>query len=152
MTVKERKADTLEILMIDFNPVVREGLQAILTKDKGIEVVGDVPDGHEALLHIKQASNRGKPVHVVLTETRNGVVDGVQATKLIEVGWKKRTPKSDKIERRRCRIEKRSAREILEGIEGRSGKDGNGGRAIVTGSSQKAVVTAIDAEELDKAI
>ena len=70
--------------MIDFNPVVREGLQAILTKDDGIEVIGDVPDGHEALVHIKQARNRGRPVNVVLTETRNGKVDGVQATRLIK--------------------------------------------------------------------
>ncbi len=84
MVVKTRKSDTLGVLMIDFNPVVREGLQAILTKDKRIEVIGDVPDGHEALQHIKRADDRGRPVDVVLTETRNGVVDGVQATRLIK--------------------------------------------------------------------
>jgi DNA-binding NarL/FixJ family response regulator len=84
MAIKERSPDTLGVLLIDFNPVVREGLQAILTKDAGIEVVGDVPDGHEALQHIKRAGDRGRPVNVVLTETRNGVVDGVQATRLIK--------------------------------------------------------------------
>jgi DNA-binding NarL/FixJ family response regulator len=84
MEGKERKTQNLCVLMIDFNPVVREGLQAILTKDDGIELIGDVPNGHEALLHIKRASDRGRPVHVVLTETRNGVVDGVQATRLIK--------------------------------------------------------------------
>ncbi len=84
MTVKQRESETLGVLMIDFSPVVREGLQAILTKDEGIEVIGDVPDGYEALQHIKRAGDRGRPVNVVLTETRNGVVDGVQATRLIK--------------------------------------------------------------------
>jgi len=84
MAVKQRETETLGVLMIDFNPVVREGLQAILTKDRGIEVIGDAPNGYAALQHIKRAGNRGRPVHVVLTETRNGVVDGVQATRLIK--------------------------------------------------------------------
>ena len=70
--------------MVDFSPVVREGLQAILTKDERIEVIGDAPDGHEALLHIKRSSDRGRPVNVVLTETRSSKVDGVQATRLIK--------------------------------------------------------------------
>ena len=84
MIAEQREPQNLGVLMIDFNPVVREGLQSILTKDDGIEVIGDVPDGHEALVHIKQARNRGRPVNVVLTETRNGKVDGVQATRLIK--------------------------------------------------------------------
>jgi len=84
LAVKQRESETLGVLMIDFSPVVREGLQAILTKDQGIEVIGDVTDGHEALLHIKRADDRGRPVNVVLTETRNGEVDGVQATRLIK--------------------------------------------------------------------
>jgi len=84
MAVTQREPQNLGVLMIDFNPVVRERLQAILAKDEGIEVIGDAPDGYKALLHIKQASERGQPVNVVLTETRNGVVDGVQATRLIK--------------------------------------------------------------------
>jgi DNA-binding NarL/FixJ family response regulator len=84
MAVTQRESETLGVLMIDFNPVVREGLQAILTKDDGIEVIGDAPDGHEALRHIKRAHDQGRPIHVVLTETRNGKVDGVQATRLIK--------------------------------------------------------------------
>jgi DNA-binding NarL/FixJ family response regulator len=84
MAVKERKPDTLGVLLIDFNPVVREGLQSILTKDERIKVIGDAPDGHQALKQIKRASDRGQPVNVVLTETRNGELDGVQATRLIK--------------------------------------------------------------------
>ena len=84
MEVKERKPGLLGVLMIGFSPVVREGLRAILTKDEEIEVIGDVPDGTEALLCIKRVSARGGPVNVVLTETRNGKLDGVQATRLVK--------------------------------------------------------------------
>jgi DNA-binding NarL/FixJ family response regulator len=83
MTVRQRESETLGVLMVDFSPVVREGLQAILTKDERIEVIGDVPDGHQALRHIKRAGEQGRPVNVVLTETRNGKLDGVQVTRLI---------------------------------------------------------------------
>jgi len=84
MTVRQRESETLGVLMVDFSPVVREGLQAILTKDERIEVIGDVPDEHQALRHIKRAGERGRPVNVVLTETRNGELDGVQVTRLIK--------------------------------------------------------------------
>ena len=84
MAVKQLEPQNLGVLMIDFSPVVREGLQAILTKDERIEVIGDAPDGHEALLHIKRAGSRGQPVNVVLTETRSSKVNGVQATRLIK--------------------------------------------------------------------
>jgi DNA-binding NarL/FixJ family response regulator len=84
MSGKQRESEKVGVLMIDFNPVVREGLQAILTKDQKIKVIGDAPDGHQALLHIKRANDRGQQVNVVLTETRNGALDGVQATRLIK--------------------------------------------------------------------
>src|SRR4030042_462129 len=83
MTVKQREPETVGVLLIGFSPVVREGLQAILAKDERIQVIGDAPDGHEALLHIKRACDRGRPVKVVLTESRTGKVDGVEATRLI---------------------------------------------------------------------
>ena len=84
MEVKERKSQNLGVLMLDFIPVVREGLKAILTKDGSIEVIGDASDGYDAILNIKRASDRGRSVNVVLTETRNDKVDGVQATRSIK--------------------------------------------------------------------
>jgi DNA-binding NarL/FixJ family response regulator len=84
MAMKQDDNTPIGVLMIDFNPVVREGLQSILAKDGGIEVIGDVPNGHEALLHIKRTNDKGRSVDVVLTETRNGEMDGVQATRLIK--------------------------------------------------------------------
>ena len=78
------KTDSLGVLMIAFSPVVREGLKAILTTDDRIQVIGDAPDEYEAIQRIKRAHDRGQPVHVVLTESRSGKVDGVEATRLIK--------------------------------------------------------------------
>lgn len=84
METRQTKPETLGVLIIDFSPVVREGLQAILTKDEKIKVIGDAPDECQAIQTIRQATHRGQPVNVVLTETRNGHLDGVQATRLIK--------------------------------------------------------------------
>jgi two-component system response regulator DegU len=84
MTTKQRESKKLGVLMIDFSPVVREGLHAILAKDGSVEMMGDAPNGQEAIHLIKRACDRGKSVNVVLTETRNSRVDGVQATRLIK--------------------------------------------------------------------
>ena len=84
MAVTQCEPKNLGVLMIDFSPVVREGLQAILAKDGEIEFMGDAPDGHQALLDIRRTRDQGRPVKVVLTETRNGKADGVQATRLIK--------------------------------------------------------------------
>jgi len=75
---------TVRVLMIDFNPIIREGLQAILAMDYGIELIPDTMDAAQALLQLKQASDQGRPVNVVLTETRTGTLDGIQATRLIK--------------------------------------------------------------------
>ena len=83
MAIKKNASAQLGVVTIGFSPVVREGLQSIMTKDERIEVIGDASDGNEALVRIKWAHDRGQTVNVVLTETRNGKVDGVQATRLV---------------------------------------------------------------------
>ena len=89
MEVKERKPGTLGVLMIGFNAVVREGIKSILAKDEGIEVIEDTQNVNEALLSIKKASVRECPIDVVLTETRNDQMDGVQATRIIRDAFPK---------------------------------------------------------------
>jgi len=84
MVVKQRELKNLRVLLIGFSPVIRAGLQAILAKDQGIEVMGDSADGREALPQLKQHSAQGRPIDVVLTETRPRRLDGVQATRLIK--------------------------------------------------------------------
>ena len=84
MAITQPKSEKLGVLMIGFSPVIREGLQAIMTKDARLNVVGGVPDGCDGLLFIKRVRDRGQTVNVVLTETRSGERDGVQATRLIK--------------------------------------------------------------------
>ena len=42
MAITQPKSEKLGVLMIGFSPVIREGLQAIMTKDSRLNVVGDV--------------------------------------------------------------------------------------------------------------
>ena len=84
MSVKQNSSDMLGVLTIGFSPVVRQGLQAIMIKDERIKVIGDAEDGSEAIQRILRAHDRGQTVNVVLTETRNGKVDGLQATRLVK--------------------------------------------------------------------
>jgi DNA-binding NarL/FixJ family response regulator len=84
MVVKQLKLKNLRVLLIGFSPVIRAGLQAILAKDQRIEVMGDAADVREALPQLKQYYAQGRPIDVVLTETRPRRLDGVQATRLIK--------------------------------------------------------------------
>jgi DNA-binding NarL/FixJ family response regulator len=78
------ESQTVRVLLIGFNPVVREGLQAILAMDYGIELIPDIADADQALLQLKQASDQGRPIHIVLTELGTSTLDGIQATRLIK--------------------------------------------------------------------
>ena len=49
MAGKQSEGKKLGVLMIDFSPVVREGMQSILAKYDEIEFMGDASDGHQAL-------------------------------------------------------------------------------------------------------
>jgi DNA-binding NarL/FixJ family response regulator len=84
MAVKPNISEKLAVLTIGFSPVVREGLKSIMAKDERIKVVGDAKDGDEAIQNIKRARDRGQTINVILTETRNGKVDGVQATRMVK--------------------------------------------------------------------
>src|SRR4030042_4978308 len=67
---------TVRVLMIGFNPIAREGLRAILAMDYGIELIPDAADAEQALLQLKQASDQGRPINVVLTEARASTLAG----------------------------------------------------------------------------
>lgn len=84
MATKRPGTDILSVLLIGFNSVVREGLQAILVKDSQIKVIGDASEERQAIQMIKRAKDNGQPIRVVLTETRNSKMDGVQITRQIK--------------------------------------------------------------------
>ena len=74
----------LKVLMIDFGPVVQAGLSAMLAADQTIDLTGHAGGGDEALVLLAKASGTGKPIDVVLTQTRTPEMDGVQVTRLIK--------------------------------------------------------------------
>jgi DNA-binding NarL/FixJ family response regulator len=84
MPIVQHEQKKLGVLLINFSPVVQEGLQAILRKDEQIKVIGHVADEQQAIEYIKEANDSLQPVHVVLTETKSATVDGVLATRLIK--------------------------------------------------------------------
>ena len=69
-----------------------------------------------------------------------------------EVGWEKWTPKSDKLERRRCQDEEGPARKVYQGIPAGSSEAGIGRESVIARGRASVVLTAIDVGVLGEAI
>ena len=95
----------------------------------------------ESILAVSQQDRRGEGP-VVISMTLRDLLNR------LEIGWEKRTPKSDKIERRRCQYERCPSRKIHEGIPPGSSEAGNGREAIIAGGSPPVVPGAIDVRVL----
>ena len=68
-----------KILIADDHPVVREGLSAMLSREKNISVIGEATNGKEAI----DLALKGSP-DVVLMDLRMPVLDGVEAIRQIK--------------------------------------------------------------------
>ena len=68
-----------KILIADDHPVVREGLSAMLSREKSISVIGEATNGKEAI----DLALKGSP-DVVLMDLRMPVLDGVEAIRQIK--------------------------------------------------------------------
>ena len=68
----------IRVLVVDDQPVVREGFAAVLSAQADIEVVGQAADGRQAV----DLANRLRP-DVVLMDVRMPVLDGLAATRLL---------------------------------------------------------------------
>jgi len=71
-------SETIRVLLVDDDPLVRSGLKMMLAGAKGIEVVGEVDDGRGVLAAVD--------VHhpdVVLMDLRMPEMDGIAATRLL---------------------------------------------------------------------
>jgi two-component system, NarL family, response regulator LiaR len=69
---------TVRVLIADDHGVVRQGLRIFLSRDPGLEVVGEAANGEEAL----RMARRLEP-DVVLMDLLMPVIDGIEATKAI---------------------------------------------------------------------
>ncbi|NYI78873.1 response regulator transcription factor [Nocardioides panzhihuensis] len=67
-----------KVVIVDDEPLVRSGLQAILGAEPDLQIVGSVGDGSEAVAEVR----RSRP-DVVLMDVRMPRLDGIAATKLL---------------------------------------------------------------------
>jgi DNA-binding NarL/FixJ family response regulator len=69
---------SIRVLLADDQTLVRSGFRELLERTEGVEVVGEVSDGAEAL-----ARTRAERPDVVLMDIRMPVMDGLEATRAI---------------------------------------------------------------------
>ena len=69
---------TIRVLLADDDALVRAGLAMILGGSPAVEVVGEVPDGREAVRRVRDGG-----VDVVLMDIRMPVMDGIAATSAV---------------------------------------------------------------------
>ncbi|WP_290862140.1 response regulator transcription factor [Hamadaea sp.] len=70
----------MRVLIVDDQPLVRTGLEMILSSQPDIEVAGSAGDGAAAVSQVREFARRGQPVDVVVMDIRMPVLDGVSAT------------------------------------------------------------------------
>ena len=71
-------SDPLRVLLVDDQPIIRSGFAMMLSVEDDLEVVGEAPDGAQAVRALL-----ADPADVVLMDIRMPVMDGVEATRRI---------------------------------------------------------------------
>lgn len=70
--------DAIRVLIVDDHEIVRKGIRALLSKERGIETIGEAGNGADAIAQAKSL----KP-DVILMDLVMPKVDGIQATRAI---------------------------------------------------------------------
>ena len=75
---QSQRADTVNVLVVDDQRLMRDGLASLLSIQEGITIVGTAGDGKEAI-----AQAEALQPNVILMDVRMPVMDGVRATEEI---------------------------------------------------------------------
>lgn len=70
--------ETIRVLLVDDQPLLRTGLATILSTEPGLEVVGEASDGREALAQVEALDP-----DVVCMDVQMPHMDGIEATKAL---------------------------------------------------------------------
>ena len=73
----------IRVLLVDDQAILRQGLQALLSFEPDIQIVGEASNGREALTLIQQTLTTSEAVEVVLMDIRMPVMDGLAASREI---------------------------------------------------------------------
>jgi DNA-binding NarL/FixJ family response regulator len=71
-------SETVPVLLVDDDDLMRAGLRAVLSSDETIEVIGEAADGHQAVAAVERLQPE-----VVLMDLRMPNQDGISATREI---------------------------------------------------------------------
>jgi DNA-binding NarL/FixJ family response regulator len=74
----------IHILLVDDQPILRQGLRTILSLEPDLHIVGEASNGHEALDAIQQRESTPEAVAVVLLDLRMPTMDGVATCREIQ--------------------------------------------------------------------
>jgi DNA-binding NarL/FixJ family response regulator len=73
----------IQILLVEDQEVVREGVKALLELKPDFQVVGEAGNGKEAVAQVETLHTQGLMPDVILMDIRMPVMDGVTATQII---------------------------------------------------------------------
>lgn len=73
----------IRVLLVEDQEIIRRGLKTLLTTKPDLQVVGEAENGREAIKQLEVLSGIAQLPDVVLMDIRMPIMDGVEATRLI---------------------------------------------------------------------